>query len=70
MDKKRVCVIGAGPAGLSAAVEGASWGLKIDLFERCEIGNHIRCAEGFYDSMHLVDKPEVGVRYKVDEALL
>ena len=70
MDKKRVCVIGAGPAGLSAAVEGARLGLKIDLFERSEIGKHIRCAEGFYDSMHLVDKPEVGVRYKVDEALL
>ncbi len=70
MGRQRVCVIGAGPAGLSAAVEGARLGLEIDLFERSEIGRHIRCAEGFFDSMHLVDKPKVGMRYKVDEAVL
>jgi digeranylgeranylglycerophospholipid reductase len=70
MGKKRVCVIGAGPAGLAAAVEGVRLGLEIDLFERSEIGKHISCAEGFYDSMHLVGKPRIGVRYKVDEALL
>jgi len=70
MGEQRVCVIGAGPAGLSAAVEGARLGLKIDLFERSEIGKHIRCAEGFYDSLHLVDNPKVGIRYKVDEAVL
>ena len=70
MRKKRICVIGGGPAGLAAAVEAARLGMDIDVFERSEIGKHIRCAEGFYDSMHLVNKPEVGVRYKVDEALL
>jgi digeranylgeranylglycerophospholipid reductase len=70
MVEKRVCVIGAGPAGLAAAREGARLGLTVDLFERSEIGKHIRCGEGFYDSMHLVSMPQAGVCYKVDEALL
>ncbi|MDD2360097.1 MAG: hypothetical protein PHE66_06625 [Syntrophaceticus schinkii] len=38
MGKKRVCVVGGGPADLAAAVEGARLGLSIDLFERGEIG--------------------------------
>ncbi|MGB4505121.1 MAG: NAD(P)/FAD-dependent oxidoreductase [Syntrophaceticus sp.] len=70
MAKERVCVIGGGPAGLAAAMEGARLGMEIDVFERSEVGKYIRCAEGFYDSMHLVSKPQVGVRYKVDEVLL
>ncbi|MDH7577795.1 MAG: NAD(P)/FAD-dependent oxidoreductase [Bacillota bacterium] len=68
--KQRICVIGGGPAGLAAALEGARLGLKVDLYERNRIGEHIRCAEGFIDTLRLLGQPEAGVRFRVDEALL
>ncbi len=70
MVEQRVCIIGGGPAGLAAALEGARLALKVDLYERNRIGDHIRCAEGFIDSLRLLGKPEAGVRFKVDEVLL
>jgi digeranylgeranylglycerophospholipid reductase len=70
MVKQRVCVIGGGPAGLAAALEGARLGMSVDLFESGRIGGHIRCAEGFYDSLHLLGRPSAGVRYKVEKAVL
>jgi len=70
MSQQRVCVIGGGPAGLAAACEGARLGLKVDLLERNRIGANIRCAEGFYDSLHLLGKPQAGLRFKVQEAVL
>jgi digeranylgeranylglycerophospholipid reductase len=66
----RVAVIGGGPAGLAAALEGSRLGLKVDLFEKRKIGENIRCAEGFIDSLCLLGKPEAGVRFKVKEAIL
>jgi digeranylgeranylglycerophospholipid reductase len=66
----RVCVIGGGPGGLTAAIEGARQGLAVDLFERDQIGEHIRCAEGFFDSFRLLGEPGAGVRFKVDQAVL
>ncbi len=68
--EQRICVIGGGPAGLAAAIEGAKLGLQVDLYERNRIGDHIRCAEGFIDSLRLLGQPEAGVRFKVDEAIL
>lgn len=66
----RICVIGGGPAGLSAALEGARLGLDVDLFERNLIGENIRCAEGFFDSLHQLGEPQHGLRFKVKEAVL
>lgn len=66
----RVCVIGGGPAGLAAALEGARLGLDVDLLERNRIGENIRCAEGFYDSLQIVGKPPAGVRFKVNESII
>jgi digeranylgeranylglycerophospholipid reductase len=70
MPASRVCVIGGGPAGLAAALEGARLGLDVDLFERNRIGENIRCAEGFYDSLQILGKPPVGMRFKVNESIL
>ncbi|HHW42096.1 MAG TPA: NAD(P)/FAD-dependent oxidoreductase [Syntrophomonadaceae bacterium] len=70
MPQQRICVIGGGPAGLAAALEGARLGLKVDLLERNRIGANIRCAEGFYDSLRLLGKPRAGLRFKVQEAVL
>jgi digeranylgeranylglycerophospholipid reductase len=70
MSGYRVCVIGGGPAGIAAALEGARLGLDVDLFERNHIGERIRCAEGFYDSLQLLGEPAAGVRFKVDEVIL
>lgn len=66
----RVCVIGGGPAGLAAALEGKKLGLEIDLYEKGKIGENIRCAEGLIDSFHVLERPEVGTCFKVQEAIL
>ncbi len=70
MGEVRIGVVGGGPAGLAAAIEAAGLGLRVDLFERNRVGDHIRCAEGFLDTMHRLDQPGVGRRFKVDEVLL
>lgn len=70
MAERSICVIGGGPAGLAAALEGAKLGLRVDLLCRNRIGDHIRCAEGFYDSLQLLGEPRAGVRFKVREAVL
>ncbi len=65
-----LCVIGGGPAGLGAALEGARLGMRVDLYEKARIGENIRCAEGFIDTTRLLGRPAAGVRFKVAGALL
>jgi digeranylgeranylglycerophospholipid reductase len=70
MSEAKIAIVGGGPAGLAAAIEAAGLGLRVVLFERNRIGDHIRCGEGFVDTMHQLQQPGAGVRFKVDEALL
>jgi digeranylgeranylglycerophospholipid reductase len=70
MGEARIAIVGGGPAGLAAAIEAAGLGLRVDLFERNRVGDHIRCAEGFVDTMHMLEQPGTGMCYKVDEVLL
>lgn len=70
MGETRIGIVGGGPAGLAAAIEAARLGFRVDLYERNRIGDHIRCAEGFVDTMHRLEQPEAGMRFKVDEALV
>ncbi|HEX3031510.1 MAG TPA: NAD(P)/FAD-dependent oxidoreductase [Bacillota bacterium] len=68
MDK--IAVLGGGPAGLSAAIEGAKCGLAVTLFEKSTIGEKISCAEGFFDTLNMLGQPKYGVKYKVREILV
>lgn len=63
----KVAIIGGGPAGLTAAIEGAHAGLRIDLYEQYKIGENIRCAEGFFDTLNILGEPDYGVRFKVKQ---
>lgn len=62
----KIAVIGGGPAGLTAAIEGAKNGFEVDLFEQYQIGDHIRCAEGFFDTLNVLGEPKAGVRFKTE----
>lgn len=56
----KLLVIGGGPAGLCAAAEAAGRGLDVTLFEKGRIGENIKCAEGFFDTMKLLGEPSAG----------
>ena len=66
----KLLVIGGGPAGLYAATEAAGLGFDVTLFEKGRIGENIRCAEGFFDTMKLLGKPSDGVRFKVKQIII
>ncbi len=59
-------IVGGGPAGLTASVEGAKSGFHVTLLEKNSIGDNINCGEGFYDSLKLLGKPSCGVKYRVN----
>lgn len=63
----KIAIIGGGPAGLTAAIEGVHAGLEIELFEQYKIGGNIRCAEAFFDGLNILGEPEEGVRFKVEK---
>jgi len=67
---KQIVVIGGGPAGLSAALEGVKNGFEVILYEKNKVGEHIRCAEGFFDTLNMLGEPKHGVKYKVKEILV
>ncbi len=62
----KIGIIGGGPAGLVAAIDCAVLGNEVTLFEKHRIGEKIRCAEGFFDSMRLLGKPSQGVLCKIN----
>ncbi len=64
--KQKIAVIGAGPAGLAAALEGVRRGMEVTLLEKGEVGEFIRCAEGYIDPLRVLDLPEEGLRFKVE----
>lgn len=67
---KKLAVIGSGPAGLFAALEGASRGLEVVLFEKNQVGNNINCGEGYFDTLKLLEKPEAGICYEVENIII
>lgn len=66
----KVLVIGAGPAGLFAAAEAAKNGFDVTLYEKGKIGENIRCAEGFFDTLKVLGKPQFGILYKVEQLIV
>ncbi len=66
----KIGIIGGGPAGLTAAIEGARLGIDVTLWEKSRIGERINCAEGFFDPLELLSPPDIGVRYKVKNLII
>lgn len=66
----KLLIIGGGPAGLYAASEAAKLGFDVTLCEKGNIGENIRCAEGFFDTLKLLGKPDFGVLYKVKNLII
>lgn len=66
---QNLAIIGGGPAGLATALEGIKKGFNVTLFEKCEIGENIHCAEGLFDTLNMIGEPKQGVKYKVDKIL-
>lgn len=64
---QKIAIIGGGPAGLSAAIDGAKSGIEVDLYDQFNVGDNIRCAEGFFDTLNKLGEPKYGVRFKVEE---
>lgn len=64
--KRKIAIIGAGPAGLAAALEGVRRGMKVTLLEKGGVGESIRCAEGYIDPLGVLDLPARGLRFKVE----
>lgn len=65
----KVLVVGGGPGGLFAATQSAERGFNVTLMEKGKIGENIRCAEGFFDVLKLLEKPCAGVRFKVEKLI-
>ncbi len=65
-----MAVAGGGPAGLYAALEGIKRGMQVTLFEKYRIGDQINCAEGIFDFLNQLGRPEKGVRHKVENILI
>lgn len=66
----KLLILGGGPGGLAAAIEASKLGYDTTLVEKGEIGDNIRCAEGFFDEAKLLQKPKAGVRFKVEEMIV
>jgi len=66
----KIAIIGAGPAGLYAALAAAEKGMTADLYEKRRVGEGIVCGECIFDSLRLMKKPGVGLLRPVDEIIL
>ena len=63
--RPKMAVIGGGPAGLFAAIEGAERQLEVTLFEKGIIGDKVKCGEGLFDTLGMLGRPEAGVLFQV-----
>ncbi len=66
----RIAIIGAGPAGLYAALAAAERGLRTDLFEKRAVGEGIVCGECIFDSLGIMSRPGRGLLHPVEEVVL
>jgi digeranylgeranylglycerophospholipid reductase len=66
----KTAIIGAGPAGLYAALAAAKNDIQVDLFEKKKVGDGIVCGECIFDSLSIMKKPGRGLMHPVDEIVL
>jgi digeranylgeranylglycerophospholipid reductase len=64
-----IAIVGGGPGGLSAAIRAAELGLEVVLYEKGGIGQGIKCAEGFIDTLGALGRPEAGVLFRVEKTI-
>jgi digeranylgeranylglycerophospholipid reductase len=65
----KIAIIGAGPAGLYAALAAANKGMQVDLLEKRKVGEGIVCGECIFDSLRIMAKPGRGFLRPVDEVI-
>jgi len=68
--QKPIAIIGGGPGRLFAAIRAAELGLRVVLYEKGKIGCGIKCADGFIDTLGILGRPEAGVLFKVERAIV
>jgi len=66
----KIAILGAGPAGLYAALAAAERGFRTDLFEKRAIGEGIVCGECIFDSLGILSRPGRGLLHPVEEVFL
>ncbi len=66
----KIAVIGAGPAGLWAALTAAGRGFRTDLYEKRTVGEGIVCGECIFDSLGVMSRPGRGLLHPVEEVVL
>lgn len=66
----KIAIIGAGPAGLYAALAAAGRGIRTDLYEKRAVGEGIVCGECIFDSLGILSPPGRGLLHPVEEVVL
>ncbi|HOD28360.1 MAG TPA: NAD(P)/FAD-dependent oxidoreductase [Syntrophales bacterium] len=66
----KIAIIGAGPAGLYAALAAAERGFRTDLYEKRAVGEGIVCGECIFDSLGILSRPGQGLLHPVEEVVL
>lgn len=66
----KIAIIGAGPAGLYAALAAARQRIQVDLFEKRKVGEGIVCGECMFDSLGIMSPPGRGLLHPVNEIIL
>lgn len=66
----KIAIIGAGPAGLSAARKAAAGGAEVTVFEKKRVGEGIVCGECIFDFFGVLQKPESGLLFEVEKIIV
>ncbi len=66
----KIAVIGAGPAGLFAALAARRYNISVDVFEKRQVGGGIVCGECIFDSLRIFPRPDEGLLRPVREIIL
>ena len=66
----KIAIIGAGPAGLYAAMTAAAGGAETTLFEKRQVGEGIVCGECIFDFFGMLKQPRHGYLYTVENVIV
>ncbi|MFA6075936.1 MAG: NAD(P)/FAD-dependent oxidoreductase [Negativicutes bacterium] len=66
----KIAIIGAGPAGVYAAITAATHGAEVTVFEKRCVGEGIVCGECIFDFFGTLQQPRYGYRYTVENIIV